>query len=149
MSVTEIADELADRRFALLRGGARDTPERHHTLAAVVGWSWNLLDASGQRAMRMLSVFPDGFSAAAAGRLLGDADVTGVLERLVEQSLLIVTDTPSGTRMRMLETVREFSAARRDAAGDTGRALAGFLGWARGRMRCHPNGNLDRTSTRC
>ena len=125
MSVTEIADGMADRRFALLRGGARDTPERHHTLAAVVEWSWNLLDATGQRAMRMLSVFPDGFTPAAAGRMLGDADVPEVLERLVEQSLLIVTDTPSGTRMRMLETVREFSArtprSRRGHLPGTGR----------------------------
>lgn len=128
MSVAEIADELAERRFALLRDGARDTPERHHTLSAVVEWSWNLLDDAAQHAMRMLSVFPDGFTAAAASRLLGAADV---LERLVDQSLLHVTDTPSGTRMRMLETVREFSIARREAFGDTGQAVAGLLGWAR------------------
>jgi predicted ATPase/DNA-binding SARP family transcriptional activator len=130
LSVAEIARRLEDR-FGLLRGGARDAPERHQTLQAVVDWSWNLLERAGQAAMRALSVFPGGFTAEAAGHLLGDDEVQGVLEQLVDQSLLQVADTPSGTRFRMLETVREFSTAQREAAGETGRVLAGFLAWAR------------------
>jgi predicted ATPase/DNA-binding SARP family transcriptional activator/tetratricopeptide (TPR) repeat protein len=130
MSVSEIARRLADR-FGLLRGGARDTPERHRTLHAVVDWSWNLLEPAGQAALRALSIFPSGFSADAARRLLGDDDVLQVLENLVDQSLLKVTDTPSGTRLRMLETVREFSTARREAAGETDGVTGGFLAWAR------------------
>ncbi|MGW0802374.1 ATP-binding protein [Nonomuraea sp. NPDC002799] len=134
MSVAEIARKLADR-FALLRGGTRDAPPRHHTLHAVVDWSWNLLTPAGQAAMRALSVFPGGFTAGAAHYLLGDAD--GVLEALVDQSLLKVSDTESGTRFRMLETVREFSAERREAAGESGCAVAGFLDWARDFGRAH------------
>jgi predicted ATPase/DNA-binding SARP family transcriptional activator len=133
MSVSEIARRLEDR-FGLLRGGARDAPERHQTLQAVVGWSWNLLEPAGQAAMRALSVFPAGFTADAARRVLGDgdaADVPGVLEDLVDQSLLQVADTPTGARFRMLETVREFSTARREAAGETDRVVDGFLAWAR------------------
>jgi predicted ATPase/DNA-binding SARP family transcriptional activator len=133
MSVAEIARRLRDR-FALLRGGARDAPERHQTLHAVVDWSWNLLEPPGQAAMRALSVFPGGFTADAAGRLLGDgdaADVSQVLEHLVDQSLLQVLDTTTGTRFRMLETVRGFSTAHRQAAGETDRVLGGFLSWAR------------------
>ncbi|OLB74464.1 MAG: LuxR family transcriptional regulator [Actinobacteria bacterium 13_2_20CM_2_71_6] len=130
MSVPEIARRLQDR-FLLLRGGTRDTPERHRTLHAVVDWSWNLLEPAGRAAMRTLSVFPGGFTADAARHLLGDADILRVLEHLVDQSLLKVTDTGSGTRFRMLETVREFSTARREAAGETDRVTAGFLAWAR------------------
>ena len=132
MSVAEIARRLDDR-FGLLRGGPRDAPERHHTLHAVVDWSWNLLGLSGQAAMRVLSVFPGGFTADAARQLLAgsDGDVLEVLEHLVGQSLLKATDTPSGTRFRMLETVREFSAAKRDEAGETDRVIGGFLAWAR------------------
>jgi hypothetical protein len=130
MSVAEIARRLDDR-FALLRGGARDAPERHHTLHAVVDWSWNLLEPAGQAGLRALSVFPGGFTAEAAEHLLGDDEVLRVLEHLVDQSLLKVTDTPSGTRFRMLETVREFSTAQREAAGETGRVLGDFLAWAR------------------
>ena len=133
MSVAEIARRLEDR-FALLRGGARDAPERHQTLQAVVDWSWNLLEPAGRAAMRALSVFPGGFTTHAARQVLRDddtSDVAQVLEHLVDQSLLQVVDTPSGTRFRMLETVREFSTARLEAAGETDHVVGGFLSWAR------------------
>jgi predicted ATPase/DNA-binding SARP family transcriptional activator len=129
LSVAEIADRLSDR-FALLRGGPRDAPQRHQTLHAVVDWSWHLLEPAGQAAMRALSVFPGGFAADAAGHLLG-GDVIDVLANLADQSLLQVADTGSGARFRMLETVREFSASQRETAGETDRAVAGFLDWAR------------------
>ena len=129
MSVTEIARRLDDR-FAVLRGGARDAPQRHRTLHAVIDWSWNLLDPAGQAAMRALSVFPGGFTADAAGHVLG-ADVLPVLEQLADQSLLKVADTAAGTRYRMLETVREFAAARREDAGETDSVTGRFLAWAR------------------
>jgi len=130
MSVDEIARRLEDR-FTLLRGGARDAPRRHHTLHAVVDWSWNLLEPAGQAAMRALSVFPGGFTADAARHLLSAGDSLRVLEHLAGQSLLKVTDTPSGIRFRMLETVREFSTAHREAAGETDRVTSDFLAWAR------------------
>ncbi len=129
MSVFEIAKRLDDR-FSLLRSGARDLPERHHTLRAVVSWSWNLLDASDQRAMRLLSVFPAGFTAQTAGKILDD-DALDVLERLVEQSLLRVSDTANGTRFSMLETVREFSASELMSTGEEDEAIAKLLAWAR------------------
>jgi predicted ATPase/DNA-binding SARP family transcriptional activator/tetratricopeptide (TPR) repeat protein len=133
LSAAEIARRLEDR-FGLLRGGARDAPERHQTLQAVVDWSWNLLQPAGQAAMRALSIFPAGFTADAAARVLGHDDaseVAPVLEELVDQSLLQVADTPAGARFRMLETVREFSTAQREAAGATDRAVDGFLAWTR------------------
>jgi predicted ATPase/DNA-binding SARP family transcriptional activator len=129
MSVAEIASHLDDR-FAVLRGGLRDAPQRHRTLHAVIDWSWNLLDPAGQEAMRTVSVFPGGFTPDAARHLLG-ADVLAVLEQLADQSLLKVIDTSSGTRYRMLETVREFAAARREDAGETERVTGRFLAWAR------------------
>ncbi|NUS81241.1 MAG: AAA family ATPase, partial [Streptomyces sp.] len=138
MSVAEIARRLEDR-FTLLRGGARDAPSRHRTLHAVVDWSWNLLDPAGQAALRALSVFPGGFTADAACHLLGaeredegeEDDALGVLADLADQSLLKVADTPAGARFRMLETVREFSTAHREAAGETDRVIGRFLAWAR------------------
>ncbi len=129
MSVAEIARRLDDR-FAVLRSSARDAPQRHRTLHAVIDWSWNLLDPAGQAAMRELSVFPGGFTADAARHLLG-ASILPVLEQLADQSLLKVMDTASGARYRMLETVREFAAAHRDDAGETERVTGRFLAWAR------------------
>ncbi len=129
LSVPEIARRLGDR-FALLRGGARDAPERHRTLHAVVEWSWNLLAKDVRAALRTLSVFPGGFSGEAAEQVLGD-DALFLLEQLAGQSLLTVADTPVGVRFRMLETVREFSAARRAEAGEDEAAVGRFLAWAR------------------
>ncbi|GAA0223283.1 BTAD domain-containing putative transcriptional regulator [Actinomadura nitritigenes] len=129
MSVAEIARRLDDR-FALLRGGARDAPARHRTMHAVVDWSWTLLTPRSRAAMRALSVFPGGFTAGAARHLVGDG-VLEVLEDLADQSLLVVTDTGAGARFRMLESVREFSAAYREEAGETERAVDGLLAWAR------------------
>ncbi|TDC82612.1 BTAD domain-containing putative transcriptional regulator [Actinomadura sp. 7K507] len=173
MSVPEITRGLDDR-FALLRGNVRDAPSRHRTMHAVVEWSWNLLAPSGRAAMRSLSIFSSGFTAAAARHLLeGDAlnddvlnhdvlnhdaldhdaldhdaldhdaldhdvldhDVLEILDDLVGQSLLEMTEGDGvarhGTRFRMLESVREFSAAHREAEGETDRAVSGLLAWAR------------------
>ncbi|MEU9093540.1 BTAD domain-containing putative transcriptional regulator [Streptomyces sp. NPDC048428] len=129
LSVPEIARRLGDR-FTLLRGGARDAPERHRTLHAVVDWSWNLLAEDARAALRTLSVFPGGFSGEAAEHILGD-DALFLLEQLTDQSLLTVADTPAGVRFRMLETVREFSAARRAEAGEEEEVIGQFLTWAR------------------
>ncbi|MGW0818963.1 ATP-binding protein [Streptomyces viridiviolaceus] len=129
LSVPEIARRLGDR-FALLRGGVRDVPERHRTLHAVVDWSWNLLAEDARAALRTLSVFPGGFTGEAAERVLG-ADALFLVEQLADQSLLTVADTPAGVRFRMLETVREFSAARRAEAGEDEEAVGRFLAWAR------------------
>ncbi|MEO3825341.1 BTAD domain-containing putative transcriptional regulator [Actinomadura sp. B10D3] len=130
MSVSEIARGLDDR-FALLRGNARDAPSRHRTMHAVVDWSWNLLSPSGRAAMRALSIFPAGFTTDAARHLLSGGEVLEVLEDLVDQSLLEVVEGVPGTRFRMLESVREFSASHREAEGETERAVAGLLAWAR------------------
>ncbi|GGQ32606.1 AfsR family transcriptional regulator [Actinomadura coerulea] len=130
MSVPEIVRGLDDR-FALLRGNARDAPSRHRTMRAVVDWSWNLLSPSGRAAMRALSVFPAGFTADAARHVLEGGDALEVLEDLVDQSLLEPAEGSPGTRFRMLESVREFSAAHREAEGETGRAVSGLLAWAR------------------
>ncbi|MGP4087228.1 ATP-binding protein [Streptomyces sp. KR55] len=129
LSVPEIARRLGDR-FALLRGGVRDVPERHRTLHAVVDWSWNLLAEDARAALRTLSVFPGGFTGEAAEHVLGE-DALFLLEQLADQSLLTVADTPAGVRFRMLETVREFSAARRAEAGEEEEAIGWFLAWAR------------------
>ncbi|TDC55718.1 AfsR/SARP family transcriptional regulator [Actinomadura sp. KC345] len=133
MSLPEIARGLDDR-FALLRGNVRDAPSRHRTMHAVVEWSWNLLGPLGQAAMRSLSIFSSGFTLDAARHFV-DGDVLEVLEDLVGQSLLEMTEEDDvarhGTRFRMLESVREFSAAHREAAGETEAAIEGLLAWAR------------------
>lgn len=116
MSVAEIGRRL-ENRFALLRGGSRDAPERHQTLLAVIDWSWNLLAEDERAALRRLSVFRDGFSLGGAEAVL-DGDALEPLSTLVDQSLVTVVEGSDGLRYRLLETVREFGQMQLVDAGD-------------------------------
>ncbi len=128
MSVEEVRRALSDR-FALLRGRDRSAPARHQTLTSVIGWSWDLLSADEQRALTWLSVFHDGFSADAAGAVLGP-DGPDLVEALVDQSLLTVSEEGGVVRYRMLETVREFGGHRLVEAGGADQARAAQTRWA-------------------
>ncbi|QAY60220.1 helix-turn-helix domain-containing protein [Microbacterium protaetiae] len=111
MTPQQIEQRLQDR-FALLTTGDRTAPERHRTLEAVIGWSWDLLDDQARRAMVVLAVLPDGFGADTAAGVLGEP-VDDVIDRLVSQSLLLVAESRVGhVRFRMLETIREYALAR-------------------------------------
>src|SRR5580658_9451538 len=135
MSVEEIDRRLEDR-FALLRGGDRSAPDRHQTLLAVIEWSWNLLDAGEQRALRRLALFHDGFTLEAAETVLG-AGAFDAVRGLVDQSLLNVRETPAGVRYRMLETVREFGRIRLAGAGEEASARSAQRRWAVGYVSAH------------
>jgi predicted ATPase/DNA-binding SARP family transcriptional activator/tetratricopeptide (TPR) repeat protein len=140
MSVDEIERRLSNR-FALLRGGDRSAPERHRTLIAVIDWSWNLLSESERRMLRRLSRFPDGFSAVAAAAVVL-IDTAGTdeesarlaasddLDALVLQSLVSVTEGPTGLRYRMLETVREFGDMALVDAGEDELVATAQARWA-------------------
>ncbi|WP_196073169.1 BTAD domain-containing putative transcriptional regulator [Nakamurella alba] len=131
LGIQGVLDRLDDR-FALLDSGRRDQPARQRTLAAVIGWSWDLLDPSDRDALARLSVFSGGWTGAAAA-VVCDAD-TDLLERLVDRSLVVVDevvvdgvvvdevvdgaagadpqDGGAGPRYHLLESVREYAAAR-------------------------------------
>ncbi|WAC54665.1 BTAD domain-containing putative transcriptional regulator [Gordonia sp. SL306] len=136
MTVTEISRRL-EERFALLRGTDRTAPDRHRTLYAVIEWSWDLLEADAQSAMRRLCRFPAGFTTDAAAVVVGQSGfrLADTLEALVNQSLLTVTETDGHIRYRMLEMVREFGEQMLTGSddptesGDVDRAMAQ---WARG-----------------
>jgi predicted ATPase/DNA-binding SARP family transcriptional activator len=138
MSVEEIDRRLEDR-FALLRGGDRSAPDRHRALLTVIEWSWNLLDADEQRALRRLALFHDGFTLEAAETVLG-ASAFDAVRGLVDQSLLGVREAPSGLRYRMLETVREFGRIQLVRAGEGAGARAAQRSWAVGYASAHHAG---------
>ena len=116
LSPQQIADGLADR-FGLLTAGPRDAPARQRTLEASVQWSYDLLEASQQRALTRLSVFAGTFGLAAAedvaaGPDLPAADVLDLVSDLVDRSLLQVVDGDGEVRYRMLETIRAYARQR-------------------------------------
>jgi predicted ATPase len=112
------------------RGGIR----RHRTLQAAIGWSHRLCTDAEQAAWRRLSVFAGTFDPAIAADVIADgasvpAERAGELIReLVDKS--IVLPAPAG-RYRLLDSVREYGAARLLAAGEDaayrGRHLARYL----------------------
>ncbi|MBD5787708.1 hypothetical protein IF650_16210 [Cellulosimicrobium terreum] len=134
LSVEDVERHL-DERFTLLRSGDRLAPERHRTLEAVIEWSWQLLHPDEQDLLRRTCLLPDGFTAATAQEVaqvagMGPWEVLDALDGLVTQSLLTVTDLESGTRYRMLETVREFGALRLAESGIEDEARGAVGRWA-------------------
>jgi DNA-binding CsgD family transcriptional regulator/tetratricopeptide (TPR) repeat protein len=113
-----------EQRLPLLSGGWRDLPMRQQTMRDTIGWSYDLLDATGQVAFRRLSVFVGGFTLEAAesmlSGLLEPIEVLDQLTSLIEQSLLQQQTGPDGApRFHMLETVREYAFNRLESAGET------------------------------
>lgn len=131
MSVDEIERRLQNR-FALLTSGDRSAPERHRTLQAVIDWSWNFLSTREQTALRRLSRFVDGFGSDAAAALVPGAEIVDVLDALISQSLLSVSESAETgqPRYRMLETVREFGAIELEKAAETHAVQDALFSWA-------------------
>jgi predicted ATPase/DNA-binding SARP family transcriptional activator len=115
LPLDEIENRL-DQRFQLLTGGHRFTPPRQQTLRALIDWSYDLLNPEEQETLERLSVFPGGFDLHSAEVVVGagfDSPV-GILDRLaalVDKSLLQADDVGS-LRYRLLETVRDYAAAK-------------------------------------
>jgi predicted ATPase/DNA-binding SARP family transcriptional activator len=132
LPLAEIARRLDDR-FRLLTGGSRTALPRHRTLRAVVEWSWDLLTPAERLLAERFSVFPAGATPEAVAEVCGDPGGSGqdstddLLSSLVDKSLLQPID--GGTRLRMLETIREYGAeqlADRAEAGDVRRQHAEY-----------------------
>jgi predicted ATPase/DNA-binding CsgD family transcriptional regulator len=157
MSAEEIVSRL-DGRFGIL-GISRTLTDRHRTLRAAVGWSYDLCSPAEQWLWTRLSVFFGGFTAEAVEAVCGPG--TGeTLARLAEKSIIESCDQPAALgqavpgaagRYRMLDTMREFAAelaadadsadarrrhrdyflglAERAAAGSAGREQVSWLSW--------------------
>lgn len=115
LPVDEIARLLTDR-FRLLTTGHRGSLPRHRTLAAVVGWSWDLLSTAEQLLAERLSVFPAGAGIEAATAVCSDdrlssTDIPQLLVSLTDKSLL-QSSAGSPVRFTMLETIREYGQQR-------------------------------------
>jgi predicted ATPase/DNA-binding SARP family transcriptional activator len=106
-----------DHRFEFLRSSRRGVDDRLRTLGGAIDWSYNLLSPDLQRFFARLSVFRGGWTAEAAEAVCkepaGDAAVSAFavdcLAQLCQCSLVLAEATQSGTRFRMLETLREYA----------------------------------------
>ena len=131
-SAAQIAAGLQDR-FRLLTGGARTAVPRQQTLAASVGWSYDLLAEPERAVLRQLSVFSGGFTLDAAGAVAAGAgqpeEVLPLVSQLADKSLIVGAEDGTGDRFRMLETIRDYAAARLLEADDAAGAQARHFGF--------------------
>lgn len=84
--------------------------DRHRSLAATIGWSFELLTPEERRAFEALSVFGGTFDLEAARTMITGPRPTAdeVLLSLVDKSLVVTDHTSGSMRYRILDTVREF-----------------------------------------
>jgi tetratricopeptide (TPR) repeat protein len=117
LGVPELAARLQvpHDRFGLLGAGPRDAPARQRTLAAVIDWSWQLLDDAERTVLRRLAVHVGGATLAAAEAVCDVGAVLDLLAGLVDRSLVAAAD---GARFRLLESVSAFCLDRLRAAGE-------------------------------
>jgi predicted ATPase/class 3 adenylate cyclase len=96
------------QRLELLRGGARDRPERQQTLRATLDWSFDLLGEEERRLFARVSVFAGGFRLDAAEGV-SNAGLDAI-DALLEINLLRSEERPDGEpRFFMLETIRDYA----------------------------------------
>jgi predicted ATPase len=112
--------EQLGNRLKLLRGGARDVPIRQQTLRDTIDWSYEMLDPGEQRLFELLSVFSGAtFEAvedvASRCKGLDEIDILDALSSLLDKNLIRRVDRGDAqSHVSMLETIREFAAARLD-----------------------------------
>jgi len=117
----------------LLSGGVA-RPGRHRSLEALVSWSYDLLDEAERRLLARLSVLRGGFELDVAERVAGGEPlaleaVAGLLASLAGKSLVQV-QAGAVIRYWLLETVRQFAAARLAPSGDDTAVHVRLLEWA-------------------
>jgi predicted ATPase/class 3 adenylate cyclase len=112
-----------DRRFRLLTGGRRTAVKRQQTLQNAIDWSFDLLASDEQALLRRLGVFAGSFDLAAvesvaAGDGVDPLDVTNLIDRLVDKSLVEADTSGTSARYQLLETIRDYAWDRLRDAGE-------------------------------
>lgn len=121
MSLASMIEQF-DRRFDWLSQGARDQPEWRQTLTGAIEWSVNLLTEQERALFHRLSIFPGGWTLAAAEEICSDdvlcgrSEVFRLLIHLMEKSLVIPEDEDG--RFSFLATIREFAFAGLGKSGE-------------------------------
>jgi predicted ATPase/class 3 adenylate cyclase len=134
ISLEQLVARLDDR-FRILTTTDRDAPDRQRTMAAVVGWSYDLLTEFEQAVFRRLAIFPESFSlevaeVVIAGEGIDRLDVLDLISALVDKSLVSIVESAGSMRYRMLTTLRGYGLARLDELGEAATWRASLLSWA-------------------
>jgi len=122
-----LAVEL-DAHVLDIEGGRRDAPARHHSLSAMLAWSYRLLPEAEQLILNRLAVFQGWFpldaasvfirSADDAAAALGEEEVFEGIANLAAKSLLTSDASGETVRFRLLELTRAFVLAQVERLGE-------------------------------
>lgn len=125
-----------DRQLPVLTKGPRTAPERQRTLRAAIDWSHELCTDAERLVWTRASVFAapftlDAATAVCAGDGVAEGGVRGVLEGLLDKSVLTRHDDPAGARYGMLETLQEYGQERLARTGRLERVAVAHRDWYR------------------
>jgi predicted ATPase/DNA-binding CsgD family transcriptional regulator len=122
-----------DQQLRFLTAGARRA-DRHGSLRAAIGWSYDLLAGEDRTLLRRVATFASWFDVDAAHTVAGGdrerAETADGLARLAEGSLLVV-EPGEPTRYRALETIRQYGIERLHEAGELDQVRAGHERYCR------------------
>ncbi len=125
LSPAEIACAI-EKSVDFLTFEQHDVPMRQRSMRAVFNWSWYLLSATEQRALRQLAVFRGGFTREAAERVteVKSPALLQVLTSLVHKSLVQITQSAPETtevsqrRYELHELMQQFAQEQLEAVPD-------------------------------
>lgn len=124
LTPAQIANRL-NERFQFLTNRNRTAPARHHTLQAVMDWSYELLSEKEKLLFRYLAVFSGSWNLEAAEEIcpangrLQKSEIIHLLSNLVDKSLVILHGAKKGEpRYHMLETIRQYAREGLSRSGE-------------------------------
>jgi predicted ATPase len=122
LGVQGLADHLNDN-LPMLTAQRRTSTARHHTMRAVIDWSYGLLSDNVQRNFRALGIFAGSFTADAATTVAMDAETTSIdamdrLADLVAKSLVVADVGGTKPRFRLLDTTRAYAREKLTESGE-------------------------------
>ena len=113
---------------------------RHASLSGMLDWSYDMLGAAEQRALRRLAVFRGGFTLDAAAAIAAEgADVAEAADMVIELGAksLVSMHGDSPARHRLLDLTRDYAYAKLAASGELPRMRERHARWLCAHMgRC-------------
>lgn len=113
---------LIGSHLCLMWEGRRTAPPRHQTLSAALDWSYDLLTPEEQQLLQRISLLPtpSTLDEVCSSDDMGMSIAAQTLASLVDKSLVVVADSTSLARYRLLDTTRVYAQQKSKASQTIG-----------------------------